>query len=116
MNEFNSRTYYDRLKQRRDEIMMTRRHLRKEQCAIDENKEWIDQAAYQSRINLLGNLSDWYAEEATQVDTALKRIAEGTYGVCLACHASIETERLDTMPAAAFCAGCQDMREELSDH
>jgi RNA polymerase-binding transcription factor len=114
MNQSNNKLYYDRLRRRRDEIMMTREHLRKEQRTVDENKDWVDRAAYESRVGLLDNLVEWYLKETARIDDALIRIAEGKYGLCLACHAPIEPQRLDTMPEAAFCASCQETREELN--
>ena len=115
MNPSKNEFYYDRLRQRRDEIMMTREHLRKEQQTMDENKDWVDRAAYESRIGLLDNLAEWYLKETARIDDALIRIAEGKYGFCLACHAPIETQRLDAMPDVAFCSGCQESREELTN-
>lgn len=107
--------YYDRLKKRRDEILLTLAHVQKEQRAVDENKDWIDQAAFESRIDLLCDLTDWYLKETARIDDALTRIAEGKYGICLACHEPIERRRLDTTPAAAFCVECQRTRENLID-
>jgi RNA polymerase-binding transcription factor DksA len=107
-------TYHDKLKKRRSEIMMTLEHVQKEQRTVDENKDWIDQAAYRSRLHLLGNLTDWYLKETTRIDDALIRIADGRYGICLACHHVIEPQRLELTPEAAFCAECQKSREQLS--
>ena len=115
MNESQNRVFYAMLKQRRVEIMMTREHLQKEQRVVDENQEWINQAARQSRVDLLADLDDWYVEEMAQIDAALCRLANGKYGICLACDAPIERQRLDTMPAAAFCAPCEKIREQASN-
>ena len=114
MNNINQEINYTRLRNRRDEIMMTQEHLQKEQRVVDENKDWIDRAAYESRVDLLDNLADWYAKEMARIDDALVRIAEGKYGVCLACHAAIEPQRLAITPDTGFCAGCQEAREELT--
>ncbi len=111
MNQISNETYYERLRRRRDEVMMTREHLQKELRTVEENKDWIDHAAYESRIDLLDSLSDWYAKEVARIDDALTRISEGRYGLCLACHGPIEARRLDIAPEAAYCAGCQAMRE-----
>jgi sigma-B regulation protein RsbU (phosphoserine phosphatase) len=40
-----------------------------------------------------------------EVDHALQRIDEGTYGLCEACHEPIETERLMADPLIRFCLG-----------
>ena len=60
---------------------------------LDENKEWIDRAAYESRYQLLDGLADWYVHETTRIDDALTRITEGRYGACLGCHKPIEPHR-----------------------
>src|SRR4051812_15223902 len=38
---------------------------------------------------------------------ALRRMAEGSYGVCQRCAAGIPLERLEILPHAAFCLRCQ---------
>ncbi|SNY24853.1 TraR/DksA family transcriptional regulator [Paractinoplanes atraurantiacus] len=42
-----------------------------------------------------------------QISGALRRIAEGTYGTCEKCAASIPPERLEVLPHARFCVPCQ---------
>src|SRR6202040_1843455 len=37
------------------------------------------------------------------VDTALRRLDQGTFGLCEECHSSIEAERLLANPLAKFC-------------
>jgi RNA polymerase-binding transcription factor DksA len=39
------------------------------------------------------------------VDAALTRLDEGTYGRCEACGASIGADRLSAFPAARYCLG-----------
>jgi DnaK suppressor protein len=112
MNAFNTKSYDERLRQRRDEIVMTRKHLEKEQRVVDENKDWIDPGSYQSRVHLLEDLVEWYAKEMARIEAALVRIAQGTYGFCPACGAPIESHRLKIAPEAAFCADCQKIHEE----
>jgi len=38
-----------------------------------------------------------------EVDSALDRMAEGTYGICLECHDSVEQERLLADPLVRYC-------------
>jgi len=38
-----------------------------------------------------------------EIEGALRRIDEGTYGVCLACGQSIGEERLEAVPYATLC-------------
>jgi RNA polymerase-binding transcription factor DksA len=45
--------------------------------------------------------------ELADVDRALRRLDEGTYGTCEACGNSIGDDRLEAMPAARFCIAHQ---------
>jgi RNA polymerase-binding transcription factor DksA len=101
----------DKLKKRRSEIIKTLDHVQNEMHTIDESKEWVDQAAYVSRVQLLEGLANWYRNERTRIDDALRRLADGTYGFCIACHEPIEFSRLEVAPEATFCAECQKCRE-----
>jgi DnaK suppressor protein len=42
-----------------------------------------------------------------EIDAALHRIAEGTYGTCVQCGVAIPTERLEFRPFASGCVACQ---------
>jgi RNA polymerase-binding protein DksA len=92
---------------------MTLQHIEKERNEAEENTDWLDRAAYESRIALLDRLSEWYAKEIDEIDKALDRLNKKTYGFCLACHNSIEALRLDYFPEAGFCIACQETRDGL---
>jgi RNA polymerase-binding protein DksA len=47
----------------------------------------------------------------TEIDAALKRIADGTYGQCTNCGKQIPEERLEARPYATLCIDCQRHRE-----
>ena len=42
----------------------------------------------------------------TEIDQALERLDEGTYGHCIACGVLIPSERLLAVPWAALCVRC----------
>ena len=42
-----------------------------------------------------------------EIDAALHRIADGTYGACVHCGVAIPAERLEFRPFAAGCVACQ---------
>jgi DnaK suppressor protein len=46
-------------------------------------------------------------QEIRAIERALKRIALGTYGICVSCGQPIERERLEAYPTANRCAACQ---------
>jgi RNA polymerase-binding transcription factor DksA len=49
--------------------------------------------------------------ELADVDRALRRLDDGTYGTCEACGQSIGDDRLEAMPAARFCVAHQSEAE-----
>jgi RNA polymerase-binding transcription factor DksA len=49
--------------------------------------------------------------ELADVDRALRRLDDGTYGTCEACGSPIGDDRLEAMPAARFCVSHQSEAE-----
>jgi DnaK suppressor protein len=47
-----------------------------------------------------------------ELDDALKRIEEGTFGVCEECKAVLTKARLKALPYARLCLSCQQKREK----
>jgi DnaK suppressor protein len=43
------------------------------------------------------------------VDTALKRIRDGTFGECLNCGQEINAKRLEALPWVRYCITCQEL-------
>ena len=46
-----------------------------------------------------------------QVDAALERMNEGTYGICQRCGKPIGAERIEAFPYVAYCIECQSRIE-----
>ena len=46
-----------------------------------------------------------------EIDAALRRIEEGTYGICTNCGKPIPEERLEARPWATLCIDCQRDQE-----
>jgi RNA polymerase-binding transcription factor DksA len=50
--------------------------------------------------------------ELADVEHALRRLEEGTYGICEACGQPIDEARLEALPAARFCLKDQAAAEQ----
>jgi DnaK suppressor protein len=48
-----------------------------------------------------------------QIDTALDKLEEGSFGICEECNAEIDERRLRVLPFARFCRDCQELHEEV---
>jgi len=51
-------------------------------------------------------------ESLNRIDTALRKIKEGTFGVCEICDKLIPQKRLLAMPYAFHCLKCQELEEK----
>ncbi len=47
-----------------------------------------------------------------QIDEALKRIEDKSYGICLLCNKNITKGRLKAIPYARYCAKCREKLEK----
>jgi RNA polymerase-binding transcription factor len=45
-------------------------------------------------------------QEIRRIEQTLKRISEGTYGICAQCGADIDPKRLNVLPTALTCISC----------
>jgi DnaK suppressor protein len=52
-------------------------------------------------------------EQKIQIEKALERIADGSYGSCAACGSPIVPGRLEIIPYAIYCINCQKEQEIL---
>jgi DnaK suppressor protein len=53
-------------------------------------------------------------EAVADTTSALRRMAEGQYGTCERCTASIPLQRLEILPHARCCAPCQQIADRRS--
>jgi len=58
------------------------------------------------------NIASSEQEVLYQIDEALKRIEEGTYGVCQQCAKPIGLSRLKAVPYTSMCISCQRAKEQ----
>src|SRR6516165_10581157 len=52
-------------------------------------------------------LAELEARELSQIERALSRIKQGTYGTCELCQAKIPVARLNILPYSTTCVKCQ---------
>lgn len=61
------------------------------------------------RLRQLGT----HRETLLKIDESLRKLTEGTYGMCESCGQEISKERLIVMPFAIYCRDCQEKIEQL---
>jgi RNA polymerase-binding protein DksA len=57
------------------------------------------------------NLASGERETLLEIDEALKRMDEKTYGKCLSCGKNISKKRLTAVSHAKFCLACKEKEE-----
>ena len=57
-------------------------------------------------------LMEMESETLRQIDEAIQRLSDGTYGVCSECDEKISEARLKALPFATVCRDCQAQRED----
>jgi DnaK suppressor protein len=70
-----------------------------EQSVISLSKESLFERSSQNRTVL------------RMIEAALKRMAGGSFGVCIACGEDIQSRRLEALPWTQFCLRCQEELE-----
>lgn len=58
------------------------------------------------------NLASTEQEVLYHIDDALKRLDDGTFGVCQQCNKPISMSRLKAVPYVPMCIACQRMQEQ----
>lgn len=106
----------DRLLARRAQLLHRFRYASElaDELAEDRSVEVVDRANDQWDAHVLSKLGDAETKQLSAVLAALQRLADGSYGTCVACHEPIEDARLTAVPEAAFCAPCARLRSRFS--
>jgi RNA polymerase-binding protein DksA len=71
-----------------------------------------DMAADTYERELSMNIVSSEQELLYQIDDALKRLDDGSYGVCAQCNKPITMSRLKAVPYASMCVSCQRTKEQ----
>ena len=78
----------------------------------------VSDAGDESVANMLADLDiaavDRDVTELREVEGALARLHDGTYGACVDCEGDIGYARLNANPSAARCVKCQALHERAS--
>jgi DnaK suppressor protein len=87
--------------------------------ADDGVKDSVDMSLQDVNQELQLRLGERESQAVADIDQALLRIEEGSYGICQSCGEPISERRLEAVPTARYDAACQSRLEEqegLDDH
>lgn len=79
--------------------------------AEDREAELEERAGEERMARLLARLDDRSLRDIMQIDAALQRMLDGSYGRCLGCGEKIPLARLRALPTATHCVDCERAEE-----
>ncbi|PYS96718.1 MAG: RNA polymerase-binding protein DksA [Acidobacteria bacterium] len=84
-----------------------------ESAATDDGvRDVADQSVKDVSQEIEYRLSERESKSIADIDQALMRIEEGTYGICVRCGKEIPERRLEAVPTARYDAECQAIVEQ----
>lgn len=94
-------------------------HIRTEQAAAlemsDEDvKDSVDLSVLDLNREMIFRLGERESQAVADIDQALLRMKEGTYGICGRCGKPIDERRLEAIPTARYDAPCQTAIESAN--
>lgn len=81
-----------------------------ELSAVDQHPADVADVVMQREVDY--TIKGIVQDEVQHIQQALRRQAEGRYGICDDCGESIDPERLEVRPQATLCISCQRKVEE----
>jgi DnaK suppressor protein len=84
-------------------------HLRR--FRTDQTGDSASAAFDSGSEEMSGQLAELEARELNQIERALTRLKQGTYGTCEVCQARIPVARLNALPYSTTCVSCQRAME-----
>lgn len=81
------------------------------QVNLDDRLDDLDQASADVEQSLRMRLRNREMLLIKKIDEAIKRIDNGTFGVCTACENDIEIKRIEARPTATLCIACKEDEE-----
>ena len=90
--------------------------LRADKSTALEGDDGVEDSGEMSELDLNRSTALELADRQThlieEIDAALQRIEDGTYGLCARCGKPLDEERLKAMPTAKYDAVCQAAIDE----
>jgi len=109
-------------------VKAIRKRLNEDRASLEEQIASLEQENEDNQVEEMG-IGHHYGDDATdmmlrernlpvrgnaeelvaEIDAALERLDDGSYGTCARCGKEINPERLEARPAAIYCIDCQSI-------
>lgn len=107
------KTIKEMLLKKREELVqeISRRSKASTESAAKDIGDILDSVSEERTRELDMILTDREKRKLAQIDDAIDRIDENTYGLCEECGVKIPKARLRVLPFAKYCVECQEKNE-----
>jgi RNA polymerase-binding transcription factor DksA len=111
-----ARRYEGLLRERRESLLRDLSALDEERRTEGENASGIpmhpaDLGSDSVEYDVIRSCAETATSELQEIDEALARIREGTFGLCEDCGRPIPAARLEAIPYARLCISCKSQEE-----
>lgn len=103
------------LRQHKNNALDNQEAAQEMNAADDGVKDTLDMSLHDVNQELQLRLGERESQMVADIDQALLRIDEGSYGICQRCGKPIPERRLEAMPTARYDAECQSIIEAGAD-
>ncbi|MDZ4660688.1 MAG: TraR/DksA family transcriptional regulator [Pseudomonadota bacterium] len=100
-----------KLESRKQVLIQTQADYQVE-AKTEPRKDIPDLANEEVKFSLAASLVGFEQQQIKEVEGALNRLNNGTYGFCGSCDEAINSKRLKAMPEARLCIMCSRAQEE----
>jgi DnaK suppressor protein len=106
--------YRKQLLAKQEEIrrMVARSEQDGREADIEITQDLADRAANSYTKEFLFHQSDDNRRILQLIQEALRRAEDGSYGFCVECQQDVQAKRLEAVPWARHCIGCQEKQEK----
>jgi DnaK suppressor protein len=106
--------YKKKLQTRREELVKSIARTEEEGRAADDDPtvDLADKAANSYTKEFLFGQNNTDRSVLHLIDEALERIKHSRFGICEHCETELQQKRLEAVPWARHCTGCQEKQEQ----
>ncbi|MDD4984267.1 MAG: TraR/DksA C4-type zinc finger protein [Dehalococcoidales bacterium] len=97
-----------------DELALAQSGSRDDAQKLHASNKTEDAAAVTTELVFRGAMSQRTREQLVEVERALAKLDEGTYGLCDSCGKRIPPGRLQVIPQTTMCVDCKTKRSRSS--
>lgn len=101
------------LETKRDELEQIVRN--REAITIEKSADALDEVQHASERELAIRNLDRESNLLRQVRQALRRVEDGSFGICLHCEEEISPKRIAAVPWTPYCIQCQEQADRNQD-